>query len=217
MEAKAIAKGLRVSPIRTRITIDLIRGKNVSEALNILNNTNSKSARLIKKVLDSAIANAVNNNGADAATLYVKEARVDAGPVMKRHWQAKWYANNKDFSKTLERDVKIRNYIDEKLKNASVAKVEIERNAKRCEVVIHSAKPGVIIGHGGEGIEELKKTLSKVAGEEIQITISDIKKADMDAQLVAENIAGQITNRASFRMAQKRAIRNAMKQVYLDV
>ena len=86
MEAKAIAKGLRVSPIRTRITIDMIRGKNVSEALNILNNTNSKSARLIKKVLDSAIANAVNNNGADAATLYVKEARVDAGPVMKRHF-----------------------------------------------------------------------------------------------------------------------------------
>ena len=86
MEAKAIAKGLRVSPIRTRITIDLIRGKNDSEALNILNNTNSKSARLIKKVLDSAIANAVNNNGADAATLYVKEARVDAGPVMKRHF-----------------------------------------------------------------------------------------------------------------------------------
>lgn len=86
MEAKAIAKGLRISPIRTRITIDLIRGKNVTEALTILNNVNSKSARLIKKVLDSAIANAVNNNGADAATLYVKEARVDAGPVMKRHF-----------------------------------------------------------------------------------------------------------------------------------
>ena len=84
MEAKAIAKGLRVSPIRTRITIDMIRGKNVSEALNILNNTNQKSARLIKKVLDSAIANAVNNEKADINTLYVKEARVDAGPVMHR-------------------------------------------------------------------------------------------------------------------------------------
>ena len=130
---------------------------------------------------------------------------------INKDWQAKWYANNTDFSKTLERDVKIRNYIDEKLKNASVAKVEIERNAKRCEVVIHSAKPGVIIGHGGEGIEELKKEISKIAGEEIQITISDIKKADMDAELVAESIANQITNRASFRMAQKRAIRNAMK------
>ena len=85
MEAKAIAKGLRVSPIRARLVADLIRGKNVQEALTILSNVNNKSARLTKKVLDSAIANAVNNNGAEAATLYVKEARVDAGPVMKRH------------------------------------------------------------------------------------------------------------------------------------
>ena len=97
MEAKAIAKGLRVSPIRTRITIDSIRGKNVTDALNILNNVNSKSARLIKKVLDSAIANAVNNNGADAATLYVKEARVDAGPVMKRHFfDSRSYIGHRD-------------------------------------------------------------------------------------------------------------------------
>ena len=86
MEARASAKSLRISPIRARLVIDLIRGKNTSEALNILINKNNKAARLIKKVLDSAIANAVNNNGADAATLYVKEARVDAGPVMKRHF-----------------------------------------------------------------------------------------------------------------------------------
>lgn len=86
MEARAIAKRLRVSPIRARLTIDMIRGKSVQEAANILINTTNKSARLIKKVLDSAIANAVNNNNADAATLYVKEARVDAGPVMKRHF-----------------------------------------------------------------------------------------------------------------------------------
>ena len=85
MEAKAIAKGLRVSPIRARLISDMIRGKKATEALVILNNVNNKSARLTKKVLDSAIANAVNNNGADVATLYVKEARVDAGPVMKRH------------------------------------------------------------------------------------------------------------------------------------
>ena len=86
MEAKAIAKGLRVSPIRARLVADMIRGKSVQEALNILTNVNNKSARLTKKVLNSAIANAVNNNGADATTLYVKEARVDAGPVMKRHF-----------------------------------------------------------------------------------------------------------------------------------
>ncbi|MCI8547519.1 MAG: 50S ribosomal protein L22 [Bacilli bacterium] len=86
MEARAIAKSIRISPIRTRITIDLIRGKNIDEAQAILSNINKKSARIIKKVLDSAISNAVNNNGADRNTLYIKEARVDAGPVMKRHF-----------------------------------------------------------------------------------------------------------------------------------
>ena len=86
MEAKAIAKGLRISPIRTRLTIDLIRGKKVDEAINILSNINSKSARLIEKVLKSAIANAVNNLSLEENKLYVKEARVDAGPVMKRHF-----------------------------------------------------------------------------------------------------------------------------------
>lgn len=85
MEARAIAKTLRVSPIKARLVVDLIRGKNVNDALNILNNMNKKPARLTKKVLESAIANAVNNNNAKQEELYVKEARVDAGPVMKRH------------------------------------------------------------------------------------------------------------------------------------
>ncbi len=85
MEARAIAKTLRVSPIKARLVVDLIRGKNVNIALDILNNMNKKPARLTKKVLESAIANAVNNNGAKQEELFVKEARVDAGPVMKRH------------------------------------------------------------------------------------------------------------------------------------
>ncbi len=85
MEARAIAKTLRVSPIKARLVVDLIRGKNVNDALDILNNMNKKPARLTKKVLESAISNAVNNNGAKQEELYIKEARVDAGPVMKRH------------------------------------------------------------------------------------------------------------------------------------
>ena len=85
MEAKAIARGLRVSPIKTRLVIDLIRGKKAQDAQNILANINSKPARMAKKALDSAIANAVNNEGAKATDLLVTEARVDAGPVMKRH------------------------------------------------------------------------------------------------------------------------------------
>ena len=86
MEAKAIAKGLRISPIRARLVADMIRGKNATEALSILENVNNKASRLTKKVLNSAIANAVNNNGENASNLYIKEARVDAGPVMKRHF-----------------------------------------------------------------------------------------------------------------------------------
>ncbi len=86
MEARAIARKLRVSPIRARLVVDMIRGKSTSEALDILDNLNNKSARLTKKVLNSAIANAVHNEGADENTLYIKEARVDAGSVMKRHF-----------------------------------------------------------------------------------------------------------------------------------
>ncbi|MCI8346734.1 MAG: 30S ribosomal protein S3 [Bacilli bacterium] len=130
---------------------------------------------------------------------------------INKDWEARWYSNKKDFSKNLERDIKIREYLAKNMKNASIAKVEIERNAKRCEVVIHTSKPGVMIGRGGEEIEKLKKILSKIVDENVQISIVDIKKADMNAQLVADSIANQISNRASFRMAQKRAIRNAMK------
>ena len=85
MEAKAIAKSLRVSPIKARLVIDLIRGKDVNEALNILNNTNKKTSKFVIKVVNSAVANATNNFGMDANKLFIKEARVDAGPVMKRH------------------------------------------------------------------------------------------------------------------------------------
>ena len=130
---------------------------------------------------------------------------------INKEWEAKWYSNKKDFAKCLEKDIKIRKYLENNVKNAGIAKVEIERNAKRCEIVIHTSKPGVMIGRGGEEIEKLKKTLSKIADENVQISIVDIKKVDLNAQLVADSIANQITNRASFRMAQKRAIRNAMK------
>ena len=130
---------------------------------------------------------------------------------INKDWEAKWYAPKGEVSKTLVNDIKIREYLEKNLKNAGIAKVEIERTPKKCEVSIHTSRPGVIIGRGGEEITKLKDKLSKVVGENIQISIVDIKKADLNAQLVADSIASQITNRASFRMAQKRAIRNAMK------
>ena len=130
---------------------------------------------------------------------------------INKDWEANWYASGKDFSKYLEKDLKIRKYITKNLKDAAISKVEIERNGKRAEVIVHTAKPGVIIGRGGEEIEKIKKAISKLVGEEVQISIVDVKKPDIDAALVASSIANQIENRASFRMAQKRAIRNAMK------
>ena len=130
---------------------------------------------------------------------------------INRGWDANWYANKSDFSKYLENDLKIRKFLSKKLADAGVSTIEIERNAKRCEVIIHTSRPGVIIGKGGEEIENLKKEISKLVNEEIQISIVDVKKPDLDAKLVADSIAQQIENRASFRMAQKKAIRNVMK------
>ena len=120
---------------------------------------------------------------------------------INKDWESKWYASNKDFKEYLTKDIKIREYFDKNLKDAGIAKVEIERNNKRCEIIVHTSKPGVIIGRGGEEIEKLKKAISKFIGENVQISIVDIKKPDLNAQLVANSIANQITNRASFRMA----------------
>lgn len=130
---------------------------------------------------------------------------------INKSWESNWYASNKDFAKYLNNDVKIRKYLTSKLKDAAVSSILIERTNKKTEVIINTAKPGVVIGHGGEEIEKMKKALTKLVGEEIQVSIMEVKQPDLDAALVAENIAHQIENRVSFRIAQKRAIRNTMK------
>ena len=130
---------------------------------------------------------------------------------INKTWESKWYAENKDFAKFLNNDDKIRKYLSKRLKDAAVSSILIERTAKKTEVIINTSKPGVVIGHGGEEIEKVKKELTKLVNEDVQISIMEIKNPDIDAALVAENIAHQIENRVSFRIAQKKAIRNAMK------
>ena len=130
---------------------------------------------------------------------------------INKDWESKWYAPNSKFADNLNKDIKIREYITKNLTDKGISKVEIEKNKNRFEVIIHSSKPGVLIGKGGEEIEKIKKELSSMVGENVFVSIVDIKKPDLDAQLVADSIAKQITNRASFRMVQKRAIKNAMK------
>ena len=127
-----------------------------------------------------------------------------------RDWESKWYAG-KDFAQLLHEDIKVREYITKRLKDASVSKVEIERAANRVNVTVHTAKPGMVIGKGGTEVEALRKALNQLTGKRVHINILEIKKADIDAKLVAENIARQLENRVSFRRAQKQAIQRAMR------
>ena len=129
---------------------------------------------------------------------------------VNKDWESKWYSK-KDYAKYLNNDIKIREYLEKNLKDAAIASVIIERKKDRCEVTIYTAKPGVIIGRGGEDIEKLKNKLKKLVGEEIYINIVEEKKPDLNAKLVAMNIANQIAARAPFRSAQKRAIKNVLK------
>ena len=130
---------------------------------------------------------------------------------INKTWESKWYAGNQDFANFLNNDYKIRKFLDKKLKDAAVASILIERTADKTEVVINTAKLGVVIGHGGDEIEKLKKELDKLTGEDVHISIKEIKNPNLVAALVAENIAHQIENRVSYKIAQKKAIRNVMK------
>lgn len=125
-------------------------------------------------------------------------------------WDAKWYAD-KDYAKNLHEDVKIRDFIKQKLYATGIARVEIERAANRVKVIIHTAKPGMVIGRGGSGIEELKSLLKKLTGKVIDINIAEVKQPELDATLVAENIAAQLEKRTSFRRAMKQSVGRTMR------
>jgi small subunit ribosomal protein S3 len=127
-----------------------------------------------------------------------------------RDWESKWFAG-KDYSTLLHEDIKIREYISKRLNDASVSKIEIERAANRVNVTIHTAKPGMVIGKGGTEVEALRKALNQLTGKRVHINILEIKRADLDAKLVADNIARQLENRISFRRAQKQTIQRAMR------
>ncbi len=129
-----------------------------------------------------------------------------------KDWDAKWYADKKNFSDYLVEDNMIREYVKKNLYSAGISKIEIERAAKRVKLNISTAKPGVIIGKGGAGIEALKKGIEQfVTGKNILINIVEVKSAETDAQLMAENIASQLEKRISFRRAMKQTIQRAMR------
>ncbi|MBW1605325.1 30S ribosomal protein S3 [Lactobacillus sp. Sy-1] len=127
-----------------------------------------------------------------------------------RDWEAKWYAE-KDFAANLKEDLQIRKYIAERLSDASVSTVEIERAAKRVNVSIHTAKPGMVIGKGGSEVESLRKQLNSLTGKRVHINIIEIKKPDLDAILVGENIAAQLEGRVAFRRAMRQAMQRSVR------
>ena len=129
---------------------------------------------------------------------------------VNKDWQSKWYAK-KDYATKLNNDLKLRDFLAGYLKDAAVAEIIIERKPKRNEIKIRTAKPGVIIGRGGEDIEKLRTDIKKAIGEDFYVTIVEEKNPNLSAQIVADTIAKQIENRANFRTVQKQAIKNVMK------
>lgn len=128
-----------------------------------------------------------------------------------KDWDTKWYANKKTFSNYLVEDVKIRNFIKKKLYISGISRIEIDRAANKVKINVNTAKPGLVIGKGGQGIEDLRKEVEKLTGKSVLINITEIKSPDNDAQLVAENIASQLEKRISFRRAMKQCMSRTMK------
>ena len=134
-----------------------------------------------------------------------------------KDWNSKWYADDKNFSDYLVEDYKIRKFVKNKLFVSGISKIEIERTAKFVRVNVYTAKPGLVIGKGGNLAEELKNQLSKMIGKDVNLNIVEVKNIDLDAQLVAENICNQLERRISFRRAMKQAMQKTMKAGALGI
>ena len=130
---------------------------------------------------------------------------------VNRTWDSRWYADTKDYGNLLLEDVKIREFIKEECKQAGVSRVIIERPHKKCRVTVHTARPGVIIGKKGADIDKLKADVGKLVRGEVHLNIAEVRKPELDATLVAENIAQQLERRVAFRRAMKRAVQSAMR------
>ena len=130
---------------------------------------------------------------------------------VSRNWASRWYASNRDFAGMLAEDIKVREYLKAKLKNAAVSRVLIERPAKNARITIYSARPGVVIGKKGEDIENLKKELAIRLGVPVAVNIEEVRKPEIDAKLIADSITQQLEKRIMFRRAMKRAMQNAMR------
>ncbi len=271
MQVAAKLKYARISPQKCRLVADMVRGKPVGQALSTLRFTPKKGAELVRKVLESAIANAENNHNADIDALKVDLIYIDEAPTpeavpcarqgprqphrqaqqphhdprrrrpqglrepelmgqkvnpvgirlgITRDWTSKWYANKRTFPIYILQDWQVREFLKKKLAEASVSRIHIERAARKANITIHTARPGVVIGKKGEDIERLRQEvakLMKMGFNDVRLNIAEIRKPELDAQLVAEGIAQQVERRVMFRRAMKRAVMNTMRSGALGV
>ncbi len=128
-----------------------------------------------------------------------------------KDWNSTWYADGRDYANYLNADIAVREFIRKKLAHASISRIEIQRPAKNARIVIHTARPGIVIGKKGEDIDALRKEVADMMGVPVHIGVEEIRKPELDAYLVAENIAGQLVRRIMFRRAMKRAVTNSMR------
>ncbi len=128
-----------------------------------------------------------------------------------KDWNSTWYADNRNYAEYLNTDLKVREFLQNKLKHASVSHIQIERPANNARIIIHTARPGIVIGKKGEDIEQLRKIVSSMMGVPAHVSVEEIRKPELDAYLVAEGIANQLERRIMFRRAMKRAVTNAMR------
>ena len=128
-----------------------------------------------------------------------------------KEWTSKWFAESKDYARNLHTDLKVREYLKKKLSQASVSRIQIERPARNARITIYTARPGIVIGKRGEDIEALRKELTGMMGVPVHVNIEEIRKPELDAQLVAESVAQQIQRRIMYRRAMKRAVTNTMR------
>lgn len=131
--------------------------------------------------------------------------------AVQKNWTSKWYSNTKNFAGMLLEDIKVRDYLKKKLSQAAVGKIVIERPAKNAKITIYSARPGIVIGKKGEDIEKLRSALQKLMGVPVHVNIEEIRKPEIDAQIIADGITSQLEKRVMFRRAMKRAMQNAMR------
>jgi small subunit ribosomal protein S3 len=128
-----------------------------------------------------------------------------------KDWTSRWYANSKDYPVLLGQDLKVRSYLKEKLAHASVSRIQINRPAGNAQITVHTARPGIVIGKKGEDIDKLRTAVSAMMGVPVQINVEEIRKPELDAQLVAEGIAQQLERRIMYRRAMKRSVTNSMR------